>query len=74
MSLHPNKRPFRIIRRWTDAKVKHAEYEADVWEGPVEAGGACGYRTIRATVNERNVRATVSPSVSFWSELQRALA
>lgn len=72
MSLHPQKRPFRIIRRWTEAGVKHVEYEADFWEGPVEAGGVGGYRTIRATVNEHNVRAFVSPSVSFWSELQRA--
>ena len=74
MSLHREKRPFRILRRWIENGVRHVEYEADFWEGPVEAGGPMGYRTIRSIVNARFVRNTVGPSVSFWPELSKALA
>lgn len=77
MSLHPDKKPFRILRRWTaliaGMPVKHVEYEADLWVGPDSPGGPMGYQTVRSIVNAANVRTYVAPSVSFWPELSKAL-
>lgn len=75
--LHPDKKPFRILRKWTqeiDGKpVRHVEYEADFWEGGHEIGSPQGYYTVKLTADALFVRHTVSPSVSFWPQLERAL-
>jgi hypothetical protein len=69
-----DKPPFRIIRKWREGGVPHVEYEAASWFGPVEAGGVGYYEKRRAVVSADNVRNTVSPSVSYWGDLQKALA
>lgn len=65
MALHPDKRPFKVVRKFKAdvmtyergeprivKDVQHVEYEADFWEAPDGSSNPVGYRTIRATVNE----------------------
>lgn len=86
MSLHPDKKPFRILRKWradvfviknrapfTYSNVPHVEYESDFWEGPDGSGNPTGYRTARSVVNAVLWRNSLSPNASFCSELLRAL-
>jgi hypothetical protein len=71
----PTRRPFAVI-----AKGKHDDgtrwitYEVDTWEGGSAAEETGMWYRQRQTVTAKNVRAFVSPSVSFWGELQKALA
>lgn len=70
MSLHPNRKPFRVLRKHKDG----VDVEFDTWEGPTEPGGAMGWKTSRAVnLTKDNVRIQFAPSVSFWSELMKAL-
>jgi hypothetical protein len=73
MSLHPNKKPFRVLRSWNDNGNRHVEYEADFWEGPTGDDTPVGYCTVRSTVSARTVRNDCSPSVSYWPDLKKAL-
>lgn len=70
--LHPEKRPFRIVRKFKKDGVPLVEYEADFFEGPAEPDAAFGYRTIRSVVSKASLAVTVSPTVSFYSRLAAA--
>ena len=63
------KRPFAVIRKWRNGDVKFAEYEADFWEGPIEAGQTGRY--VRRRLTARSDRRL--PDVSFRKELETAL-
>jgi hypothetical protein len=70
MSLHPDKKPFRVIRRFNEQGVKHVELEADFWEGPDGSGNETGYRTRRWVENAKTHRPS---TCSFAGELAKAL-
>ena len=74
MKLHPDKKPFRVLRKWKDGGTTFVEYEADFWRGPTgEPGEPIGYETIRSTVNSRFWRNSVSRSSSYWPQLAKEL-
>jgi hypothetical protein len=64
-----DKRPFAVIRKWRDRDVKFVEYDADFWEGPIEAGQTGRY--VRRRLTARSDRRL--PDVSFRKELEAAL-
>jgi hypothetical protein len=65
---------FQIIRKWREGGVPFVEYEAAHWEGPLRAGEQGHYKKRRVIVSSANVRNRVSSSVSYWPQLQKALA
>ena len=74
MKLHPDKKPFKVIRKWKDDGITFVEYEADFWHGPTgDPDDLVGYQTIRSTVNSQFWRNSVSRSVSYWSQLSKEL-
>lgn len=74
MRLHPDKKPFRVLRKWKDGRVTFVEYEADFWHGPTgEPNEQVGYETVRGTVNSQFWRNSISRSVSFWPKLAKEL-
>ena len=60
------KKPFKIISK----DARGVTYEADFWEGPLEAGETGRYVRRRFTASSLS---NVSPSVSYYDELKRAL-
>jgi hypothetical protein len=80
---------FRVLRTWdeklhsdwlalidpeeNERPVRHVEYESDFWKGPDRAGEVGRYVRQRFVVNVRHWRHQVSPNISFWSELKKAL-
>lgn len=70
MSLHPDRKPFRVLRKHKDG----ADVENDVWEGPSAPGEPAGWRTVRTlNVTKANVGQHFAPSVSFHAELMKAI-
>lgn len=74
MKLHPDKKPFRVLRKWKDADATYVQYEADFWHGPTgEPDDQTGYETVKSTVNSKHWRNAVSRSVSYWPQLSKEL-
>lgn len=73
MKLHRDKKPFRVLKKWSEDGITYVQYEADFWHGPDIPEDRGGYETIKSTVSSKFWRNSVSRSVSFWPELSKQL-
>ena len=71
------KQPFRLIRKWRDDEGElRCEYEASLWEGPIEAGQVGRYIRVKCAdhwLEDSERFASTAPSVSYYRELVKAV-
>ena len=71
-----NKGNVTVIRKWKEKcvnpltgarfEVRYVEYEADFWEGPIQAGKTGRYYRRKCIASSRNM-----PNVSFRADLEK---